>query len=97
MIELLIWTIAVFALSWIIADSKISYPFRMALETMEKKKIFGAGFLLVLLECVACTGFHFGWIGYLLHIAPFATWWHAAFFTCGSSLLLARYVGLLDK
>lgn len=97
MIELLIWSIAAFAFSWGIAESKLSLPFRVALEVLRRKKIPGPGFLLMLLECSPCNSFHIGWIAYVVGIAPFQTWWQAAFFTCGTSLLLAKYVGLLDE
>lgn len=99
MINLIVWSITAFGFCWVVADSKVSLPFRMWLE----KKSIGSGFLhflatffLAMFECVACTGFHVGWISYLCGVTAFTSWWTAAFFTCGSNLLWAKYVGLLD-
>ncbi len=97
MVDLLTWTIAAFALSWVIADAKISLPFRNALDTLKQKRVFGAGALLMLVECVACSGAHVGWIGQLLGVAPFKSWWMAGLYTCGSNLLLAKWLGMLDE
>jgi hypothetical protein len=97
--DLIVWSIAAFALSWILADSKISFPFRTRLGRLENLGGIPGGLaviLLTLIECVACSGWHLGWIAQLLGIAPFAEWWLAAFYTCGANLLLAKYVGLLD-
>ena len=91
-VELLIYSVAAFGLSWVLADSKISLPVRERLSTGGPVALF----FLPLLECVACTGFHVGWISQLLGAAPFTHWYLAAFFTCASNLLLAKYVGMLD-
>ncbi len=96
MIELVIWIVATFAWSWVVADSKISLPFRMALERAELKKVFGAGWVLKWMECVACTAWWNGLVGALLGLSPISNWCASAFFTCGSSLLLAKYIGMLD-
>jgi hypothetical protein len=94
MTELLVYSVAAFGLSWVLADSKISLPFR---ERLAARASWPAVFLLALVECVACTGFHIGWVGQLLGVAPFAHWYLAAFFTCASNLMLAKYVGMLDE
>lgn len=95
MISLLTWSVVAFGLAWVIADSKLTYPFRKAWADTQRSS--PAVFLLALFECPACLGWHLGWAGYLFGIAPFTSWWQAAFFTCGSSLLLAKYVGMLDE
>ncbi len=97
MIDLITWWIAAFACSWICAEAKISLAFREALDTAKHKKVFGAALLLTFVECPACTSWWLGLFGYLAGVAPFGSWWQAAFFTCGSSLLLAKYVGMLDS
>lgn len=91
--DLIIWSISAFALCWVAADSKLTVAGREWLSTRGAV----AGWLLTLLECVACSGWHLGWIAQLLGLAPFDSWWLAAFYTCGSNLLLAKYVGLLDE
>ncbi len=98
MIALLVWTICAFALSWIVSSSHITLPFREALDTMKRKGIVGAGFFLTLLECVGCFGVWEGVGGFLIHLTPseLTTWWIAALFTCGTNLLLGKWVGLLD-
>ncbi len=100
MTGLVIWSVGAFGLSWILADSKISFPVRAWMYTVEQRGgALGraAAFTLALVECVACTGFHLGWIGSIAGISPVATWWMSALFTCGSSLILAKVVGLLDQ
>ncbi len=99
MIDLVIITVAAFACSWVIADSRLSLPFREALDTMKHKKVFGAALLLTFVECVACTG---AWIGMLAYFSGatsflFSSWWMAGLYTCGANLLLAKYVGMLDE
>lgn len=96
MVALFSWAVTAFAFSWVIADAKVSLSFRMALDTAKHKKVFGAGALLTLVECVACSGWWTGLIGQIVGVAPFSSLPAAAFFTCGSNLLLAKWVGLLD-
>ena len=102
MTSILVWSVCAFAFSWVLADSKISYPLRTWLANKARggpvtfSKV-AASFFLSLLECVACTSFHVGWIAQLAGVTPFHAWWMAALFTCGSSLLLAKYVGMLDE
>lgn len=96
MVGLLTWTISAFALSWAAADAKISLPFRTFLEAGADAKALGAGVLLMLVECVACSGFWVGLIGQLVGIAPFSNCVSAGFFTCGSNLLIAKWLGMLD-
>lgn len=91
--ELVIWALAAFGLSWSVADSKLTLPSR---EWMSRQGRI-ANWALVGMECVACTGGHIGWIGYLAGLAPFEHWYIAAFFTCASNLLLAKLVGMLDE
>ena len=91
MIELLIFTLAAFGFSWSLADSKLTLGFRLWL-AHPRRGVWPITFV----ECVACTGFHVGWISQLLGAAPFTHWYQAAFFTCASNLLLAKYVGMLD-
>lgn len=98
--DLLVYVLACFGVSWVIADSKISFPFRVWLEKKAEPRTFlaaGAAFLLAFAECVACTGFHLGWVAYLFHIGPFNSWYIAAFFTCASNLLFAKHLGMLDS
>ena len=93
MISLLTWTIAAFAFSWVLAESRVSFPLRSYLHSTGP---IGA-WVVTLLECTACSGFHGGWIGQLLGVAPFTSWWMAAFYTCGSNLLLAKYIGMFEE
>lgn len=72
--------------SWIIADSKISRPFRLWLVTK-----WGTGsWLLQLLECPACTSFWMGWTtGW--RVLKMGIFGGLAFglLACGVSLILA--------
>ncbi len=95
MTDLLIWSLAAFGFSWVLADSKISLPMRIAID-QPGLGVRARRWFLILLECVACTGFHVGWISQLVGLAPFNHWYVAAFFTCASNLLLAKAVGMLD-
>jgi len=99
--SLVIFTIAAFGFSWILADSKVSYPLRTWLASKDRGQATPlkllASFFLALLECVACTGFHVGWICQLAGVAPIDSWWMAALYVCGANLLLAKFVGMLDE
>lgn len=104
MIELFVYTVAAFGLSWVAADSKISYPLRKRLDRpTDKLGTMGinvlAIFLLLLIECIACFSFHIGWIAVAFGLAPFFSHSVAgaifcAFYTCGASFMLARIARL---
>ncbi len=95
MIAIITWAIAAFGLAWGIADSKLTYPFRVAWADTQKSTF--AVWFLWLIECPACLGVWQGLGGYFLGITPFTSWYFAAFFTCASNLILAKYVGMMDE
>ena len=96
MISLVVYSLTSFGFAWVIGFSKISYPIRLHLG---EHKVFLNGWLLALMECVGCVGFHLGWISYFFGLAPkgISEWWVAGFFTAGSNLILAKFAGLLDS
>lgn len=89
MLELVVYCLAAYGLSWIIAESKISYPFRLAVSEIPH---WSGAWLLALLECVGCLGVHVGYTAYLLGAAPkvMHDWWVCALFTAASNLLIER-------
>ncbi len=95
MIAFITWIGAAFGFSWVLADSKLTYPFRVAFGDTQKSH--AAAWFLMLIECPACTGWWVGIAGYVLGVAPFHSWLEAGFFTCASNLLLAKLVGMLDE
>lgn len=94
--NLFIYTFAVFGLAYIVGHSKISLDFRTWLSTKSR-------WAIELLECVACLSFHTGWISYLLGVrivGSYGPWWLdmivAALYTCASSLVLGKFVGIVE-
>lgn len=89
MIELLIFALVVFGISWGVGHAHASYPFRKKLPFV----------LIQLLECFGCSSWHIGWIAYAAGFAPheLSRWWIAAFFSSASSLVLARLSGMIDS
>lgn len=91
------YSFVAFALSWGLGCSKLTYDFRIWLSTRSR-------FLTTLVECVGCSGFHLGWIGYLLGArlfdVPFGPWWidmaALAFYTCASNLIIGKWVGVVE-
>ena len=84
---ILIVALTVWGLAWIIADSKISFPVRVAIaETLGKDSIF-----LTLLECPPCLSFWLGLgISVLSGLKLFSI--AMAFICTGFSLLCWTYV-----
>lgn len=99
MIELGIYFLAAFGLSWVLAESKISFPLRKLLNETDTTI---SAWTLALLECVGCTGAHLGYTAVLLGVAP-ETFGHGlkalvfcALATVTSNLLIAKVLGLLE-
>ncbi len=96
---LLVYALASFGFAFIVGWSKISLPFRMWLGARNQLAVV---WLLALVECPAClstwTGFAAGaWAwkhGLTAPLGWFTSMWVAGLFTCASSLILARVVGL---
>lgn len=101
MIGLLSWSVLAFGLAFIVGHSKISVPFRWWLAD---RRGAVSDWFLMLVECPPCVGFWAGIVGGVLWRAPFLPSFGGrtlsplllALFTCGSNLLLAKLVGLLD-
>lgn len=93
MIQLFIFTAAVFGLSWGISSSHLSYPFRKALDEA------GWTWVLTLAECVGCLGFWIGLSSGLAGLSPGAfngNHVYTAFYCVTMNLLLSHALGL-DK
>lgn len=98
--------LAAFGLAYIIGHSKISLPFRQALDPGPKIESQGDVFrswLLILLECPACLGF---WIGLAAALYQFplplalSDWEFAVLLplvTCSSNFILGRVTGLISE
>lgn len=100
MIQLLVFTLAVFGVAYVLGYAKITFQLRSKLDRPGFRK-----WLLDLLECVACTSWWMGNFAFLAGIAPeiFYTWRSlvvgqmvCAFYCCASSLILAKFTGLTD-
>lgn len=88
--------LAIWSLSWIIADSKISLPARLWLAQSEFN-IHLRGWPLTLAECPACLSF---WIGLAVALIFFHLEWLAipfALVSCGISLVLFLEVQRLSR
>jgi hypothetical protein len=103
-VNLFIYSFAVFGLAWVVGHSKISLPFRKALDTIDlNTSDYVRRFLLAMIECVGCFSFHVGWISWLVGIHLTGTWgpsWVgmivAALYTATSSLVIGRFAGVVD-
>lgn len=93
MIELLVFAVVTFAISWTAGHAGISYPVRLRLNRSWVGSVIVSG-----LECFGCFSFHCGWLSYVLGVAPspLNSWWKAAFFAAGANLVLARAAGLVE-
>lgn len=91
--SLFVFTICVFAITYIVGHSRASLPIRKALDRP------GLSWTLALIECCACLGFWVSTGAFFLHLAPaeLHTWWVAALYGCGTSLILAKYTGLMEE
>jgi hypothetical protein len=81
--------LAVWGASWILADSKISFPIRLRIMASRFRY---ANALLTFLECPACTSF---WLGLITAILFLDLRWLAipfALASCGTSLVLYLFV-----
>lgn len=92
-LPLILYFIAAFGLSYIIGYSRITFNIR----TLADERGGRAGkWLNDFLGCVACTGFHIGWISMWIWLGGFD--WKfllgAALCTCGTNLYLARTTGV---
>lgn len=96
MLELFLYSVFAFGLAVVLGHSTITQRPRQFL--FDKCGPFGK-FLVELLECPTCAGWHMGWILVLLQLSPtFERSWKGAliatFYTAGSNYLLARLTGL---
>lgn len=99
--SLFIYTISVLGLAFIVGHSKISVPFREWLADLRERRNYVAGFFLEMFECAACFSFHIGWIvalcgfrlGYGALLLDAAV---LALYSCGASLLLGKFAGIVE-
>lgn len=98
MISLFVFTLSIFGATFCAGQSKISLPFRSLLDPGDRP-LLARRWFLALLECNGCLGFQLGWLSVLLGLAPIC--FHGlegavvcAFYSCATSLLLARFAGL---
>lgn len=93
MIDLLVFSVIVFAVAWTLGHAGVSYPLRLALSHSRVGAV-----IVSMLECFGCSGFHLGWLSFVFHVAPtpLNSWWKAGFFASGVALLLARLAGLVE-
>jgi hypothetical protein len=110
MLGLLIYTVAAFGLAYIVGHSRISLPFRIALdpEKLETPRDALRAWLLMLIECPACFGFWEGLFAGMLYAAldgPLypregalaKMLWAVglALYSCGANFILARFTDLI--
>lgn len=96
MIPLVIYTVAVFGLAYVIGHAEVTRALRETLHDGPGPLPRTRRLVVVLMECPACLGFWLGlgfglWAPPLAAVSPLSL----AFYTCGSNLLLARYVGIM--
>lgn len=92
--SLIVFSFIAFAMAWVAGHAHVSYPLRLSIS-----KAGGLGRVIVtLLECCGCISFWLGLAAHFLHLTPtpLDSWWKAAFFSAGSSLVLARFAGVVD-
>lgn len=99
-----VYTIAAFGFAYALGFSHISLPLRFWLgDLIGTSRI--AVWTLRLVECPACVGWHIGfwgtWLAGWLNVQwlfgrGFFIALLAAFYTCGTNLLLARVMGLVE-
>ncbi len=102
MIQLVVYSVASFGLSFIVGHSKISLPFRTLVDPGEIRTFNDSlrAWFLMLLECPACLGFHSGlWFGFFIGIPGvmdpgWATGGVLALFWTATNLFLASVTGL---
>lgn len=86
--------LAAFGVAYVLAAAYITLPFR---EWLAKQGTLAA-WLLLLLECPACTGWHLGWLSIAFGIVELPrTLFYGlvlAFATAAVNLILARIAGL---
>lgn len=98
---LFIHTLACFGFVFIAGHSKISLPLREWLSRRANRNDSAAQFSLALIECAACLSFHVGWATSLLgfRLGLGYLWLDAAvlaFYSCGTSLILGKFVGIVE-
>ena len=98
MLSYFLYFLAAAGLSYVLAASHITFGIRSWLADQKHATATG---LLLLVECMACTGWHIGWLSVAVGIAPGSrTVTHAlllAFATAGSNLVHARISGLTKE
>ncbi len=96
-LELIVFVLVAFGIVFGIGQTKLTYPFRKWLSRGGPVKLW----MLLLLECVFCLGFHLGWIAVCFHLAPYFS--HdlrggieCAFFTASACLVVAHFAGVTE-
>lgn len=102
-VALVVYSIATFGVAFVLGHSTITLPIR---ERIAESHAPLAAVFLALIECPACAswwvGLAVGFIG-LLVAPPSYGWWPvalplvAAFYSAGSSYILARLTGITPK
>jgi hypothetical protein len=90
---LFLYTIAAFALAWIIGHAQISFPIR---NWLAGRNWPGVSVFLDLIQCPACLGV---WIGFIAGwvCLGFVMGIFLALWTCGTNLILGALIGLYDE
>lgn len=96
-ISITIYAFTAFGIAWGVGHSGLSYPVRLRISKTPIGK-----FMIELLECVGCIGWHTGVVACALGLVPgFPA--HAVgpaivcgFFTAASNLLLGKITGITD-
>lgn len=88
-IDLVIRTIATYGASWALGCAEVSRPVREALGKLPHTK-----WLMKLICCPACTGFHIGfWPALVTEGFPQAL--VMGFYSCGANFLIGRLSGVI--
>ena len=90
MIHFIGYLLAAFGVAFTVGHSEITLGAREALD----RRGIVARWVVRLMECPACLGFHLGWI-YALAVGSEFHPVTLAFLTCGSNFILGRLTGLI--
>ena len=99
MTALFVFTLAVFAVTFIVGQAKISYPLRSLIDSPAPGALGTCRRgLVMLLECNACSATWLGVGAFLFHLTPaeLTSWWISGLYCCASSLILATLLGFVE-